>query len=358
MQDKLSGKDKNSMTFMIGSREVFIESGELVKTMDTGADAFTCTMPWQIGKDKELDKITKPFSYTLCGVYIGNDLQDEMVIYGIENSTTIQGTVKKLDCFSKTADIIDASLRYPFEQNNVTLLERIETHCKEFFIDGAPNQSVVVDTGVDVGGKFQRVFGEPTSMEWDHLTKLASQRGLLLSCTKKGELLITKARPDSIPVGTIEEKISELASEYSAKFNGRDRFYRYEAHVTSSKSSQSKFIQRTKDLSVKQPRFLTFSADDNLPGEGMNAAEWRKNKSAADAMSFDFPVNSWYAPNNTLWTPNSTVIIKSQTLNIENGFKFLITQVKFTLDNFGTRATLSIKPPSVYTGEPLEEPWR
>ena len=349
MPDTLPGKQRDDLTLIIGGREIFIESGTLVKTMDTGADAFSCLMPWALGVDPALDAITAPFSYSPARLFIGGKLESELILYDVTHRTSVAGTVKELAFYSKTADMIDSSVRVPFEENNVDLLQRAIGQAFEFDID------VVVDTGVEIGGRFNRVTSEPTAMCFAELAKLAAQRGLLLSCTKEGNLLITKAKPNSPPVGTIRENESPEAGEYSMSFNGRDRFIRYEAHVQSARGGIVK--QRATDDKITRNRFLTFRADDGLPGEGKNAAIWRRNKTAADALALDFPVNTWYAPNGTLWQPNTTVTIISPTMNIQNGFTFLISQVQYEFNSGGSTAVLSLKPPSMYTDGDLEEPW-
>lgn len=339
----------DTLKLEIKGREILITDGTIVKTMDTGADAFTCIMPWTIGKDPFIDEVTAPFSYSDARLFVNDEIFAEMILYDVQHTTNAEGTVKELAFYSKTADMLDSSVRFPFEQNNITLLDRCIKQAEQFNID------VIVDDGVNIGGRFTRVTAEPTDMCFESLTTLSAQRGLLLSCTKEGNLLITKAKPDSPTVGTIEENISPLASQYSMSFNGRDRFTRYEAHVQSARGGIIK--QRAEDQRVNRNRFYTFRADDGLPGEGKNAAIWRRNKSTADSLSIDFPVNSWRAPNGSIWQPNTTVTVKSQTMNIEKGFTFLITQVQYTYSNGGNTANLKLVPPSLYGDGEIVEPW-
>lgn len=379
----------------IENREIIVESVSFVKTMDTGADACAVIMPWQPELDSKIDEITKPYSYSNAKILIDGNLESEMVLYDVTCQTNISGTVRNLDFFSKTADIIDSTVIAPYEMNNVKLTDRCKQQCNPFGVavivgdDAAKSinetRRVIVQTGkkkiisgrydpsagalgnyavepifksklVTDEKKFPRIKAEPTETIWSHLTKLASQRGVLLSCTKNGDLLITTANINGTPVGTIEETVSGLADEYIAKFSGRARFNTYRAIVKSS-SSKTASQQRATDNTVKSPRLLTFNADDNIPGEAKSAAEWRKNKSAADAMSISFPVNSWYAPNGKLWQPNTTVTVISKTIGTKKGFTFLITQVKFDHKNTGQTAVLELKPPSMYSTGIVKEPW-
>ena len=391
--------DRDTLTVIIDNREIIVESASFIRTMDTGADACSVIMPWEIGLDPDIDRITRPYSYSPAKIKIGDEVVSEMILYDVTQRTNSSGTVRELEFFSKTADIIDSTVIAPYEMNNVKLTDRCKQQCNPYGINVligddtlqsiSETRKVIYDTGktrefvigatfsrtldlkpitqkfpikksklVTDEKKFPRVKAEPTETIWNHLSKLAAQRGLLLSCTPQGDLLITTANVNGKPVGTIEEEISPLASEFQAKFSGRDRFAMYRAIVKSSSSSRPAGIQTAKDSVVKAPRLLTFNADDNIPGEAKSAAEWRKNKSAADAMSISFPVNGWYAPDGSLWKPNTTVTIISDTIGTgKKGFTFLITRVELKYSSGGNSAVLELKPPTFYKSGEMTEPW-
>lgn len=350
MLANLPGKLKNEVTLIIDGREIIIETGELLKGIDIGAFAFVCDMPWFPGLDPEIDKITSPYYYPEAGVYIGGKLQMIGILYNVENLRDSAKTYKKLEIYSQTANMIDSSVRYPFAESNLNLRERCESQTEEFGIN------VEVQPGVDVGGKFARIQAKQTANCFQELLKLAAQRGLLLSCTVEGDLLIIKPNVNGKPIGTISES-NPIAEVYSAKFNGRERYKRYEGIASSSKSSKTKIKQRAKDTTIPINRFLTFEANDCLPGEALNAAEWRKNKSAANALSFDFPVNTAYGPDGKLWAQNTLLTVISEIIGSKKGFTFLISQVRFTYNDQGLTAVLTLKPPTVYTTGEIELPW-
>jgi len=407
----------NDFKIIIDGREIVVESATLLKTMDTGADAATAVMPWQPGLDADLDYITRPYSYSNVEIFIGVKLQMLGRLYNTEHKTDESGTTKELEIFSKTADIIDSTVIPPYEANNIGLFERCKQQCSEFGIEviidddiqlfkkrsfairrmmserekrdyiskqlanfkgtipvepikqeylsaqDSLQKKIAGGYRVTVGRKtiyeevrFPRVSAEQTDTIFAHLAKLASLRGYLLSCTAYGDLLITKAKTDSKPVGTIIEGDS-LTSVYSAKFNGRNRFSMYRAIATSSRKNKTAKTGVAQDTVVPLARYLTFRAGASIPGQAGNAADWKKNKIAADSMPTNFPVNDIYAPNGELWKPNTTVDVISQTLSIKKGFTFLITRVKFNYVSSGITADLEIKPPSVYTKGDIKEPW-
>ena len=71
----------------------------------------------------------------------------------------------------------------------------------------------------------------------------------------------------------------------------------------------------------------------------------------------DFPVSSWYNKTGKSWEENTIVTVKSQTLEVPNGFDFLILAVEFAFETAGNTAVLSLVPPQAYTEQPIVEPW-
>jgi prophage tail gpP-like protein len=394
--EKLPGKSPDEMTLIINGYEIVMESAKLVRTMDTCADAFTCTIPWEPGVDPDLDKATAPFGYQDASVYVGGDLELDGTLYDVTSTRDSNGTLRQLSIYSKTADLIDSTVFPPYEANNISLTARCRQQAGVLGIqtEVAKGVDLIVTKRVRQSYKitreipwielsaplkfkpknikvdqiitkyktvreeftFSRVTANKTDTIFSHLSALASQRGLLLSCTKYGDLLIVQPNLADPPVGTIEEPAG-ITNVFSATFSGRSRFGFYRALANSAQGSRTSAESRARDGVVTRPRFLTFQSNDNLPGEAVNAALWRKNKSAADALNLSFPVNSWYAPNGKLWTPNTTVTVVSPTIGINEGFTFLISQVEFDYQADGAVASLQLKPPTAYTTGEISEPW-
>lgn len=348
MSDFIAGKDIDELTLVIANKEIIIESGKLLKTMDTGCDAFTCVMPWEPGLDPKLDEITAPYSYSQAMIYIAGELQMTGILYNVNQRQSNNGTIKELEIYSQISDMIDSNWQPPFEENNIDIEQICKNQASQFGID------VVLDTGVEKGGKFSRVSVNQTDKCFDQLAKLAAQRGLLLSCTKYGELLIVKPNVNGQPIGTLfsENPYTEI---YEAKYTGRNRFYKYSALTSSASTTRTQSKKIALDTAIPVTRFLTFKADESLPGEGLNAAEYRRNKTAAESMDISWPVNTWYAPNGSLWQPNTQITIKNPVIS-ENGFTFLINQVEFDYTVKGTTVMLGLKPPLMYQIGDIEEP--
>jgi prophage tail gpP-like protein len=402
----LFGKQKNELTITVEGYEIPITSARLLKTMDTCADACTAVMPWNPGKNFHTDNATIPYSYSECGIYIGGVLQSIMTLYNVTHRSNATGTTKELEMFSKTADLIDSTVFPPYEVNNMKFTDRCKQMCYPFGIDvilgedidkllnetkriitkyrtdldiidyrynalklipiqdGFFSKSPTKSKLVTDEKKFPRITAHQTDKIFDHLAKLGAERGILLSCTRDGNLLLTRANTNSKSVGTIEESspygmnpVSGDISEYVGAFKGRERWQAYRAIVKSAGHGRGSYAVMAHDEVVPYPRILTFNADSDVPGNAKSAAEWRKNKAISDAMNIKFPVSSWYAPSKILWKPNTVITIKSKTLGFEDGFDLMINQVEFQYENNGAKAVLSIKPKEAYTGKEMGEPW-
>jgi len=347
-KNTISGKAKNDFTIFVDDIELPVEAGRLVRTMDTIGDGWSCSFAWFPGDDPKIDKLTAAYSYSPSAVYVGGKLKGVGKLYNVTHSISKSGRIKELQFFSKTIDVVDSTLRPPYEKNNITLEQRIKDQVEKYGIE------VIINNDADIGGKFSRVTGKLTDKVWNHISNLAAQRGVLLTSDVNGNLLITVANVNGKPVGTIAEGES-MGEEFSITFNGRDRFNEYKAVAKNVNTGGTRGYAR--DKKINGSRLLTFLADESLSGELKSAAEWRRNKTVADSLDMGIPVEGWYDPSGNLWEENTTVNIKSETLGVTKGFKFLIRAVEYVFEDEGVSAILSIVPPAAYTKQEFDEPW-
>lgn len=357
--ETLPDKDPNEMTVIVNGIELRLTAMRLIRTMDTAADAWSGTMPWNPGESVAVDEATKPYGFQRSSAYIGGVLQVNGHLYTISPSLINRGRVKELVGYSHTADMVDSHLQPPYERNNV-LLENLAKEMMHHY-----GISAVFMT--PSGGRFARTTGTESDTVFSHLSKLATERGLLVSCTPQGDLLFHQAVTTGTPVGTLREGEPGVL-EWKATYDGRKRFNQYKclsAGTTTSvpmwgeaPAEKTPAISFTEvDPRVPLSRFMAFRADDTTPGNVQIAARWRKNKQFVEALTQGLPVDSWYAPNGKLWEPNTLVTVVSQTLGVPQGFNFLIRQVEFILED-KRYAVLSLVPPQAYTGKDIGDIWQ
>lgn len=342
----LTGKQSNELTILIEGKEIKTFSANMIRTMDTGADAINVSIAWIPGADKGLDDSLLPFKYPKAEIFIGGKLQLTGYLYTVRPSLSISESVIELTIFSLTKDAVDSTINPPYEKNNITLEQRAQ--------ELLPIINIQSIFEVDSGGQFDRITANQSDTIFKHLADLAAQRGILVSCTEKGEMLFYRADIDSLPVGTIKEGES-LGLEYAAEYDGTKLFNTYKA-VGDTPGADAQTAVAI-DENVPKSRMITFHADDTTDGNILKAAEWKRSKKYADALTFSIPVSGWIAPNGELWKPNTTVILESPTLFLSNGVKLMIRSVEYLWGNEGLSVVLNLTSLEVFTGEPINYIW-
>jgi len=343
--DDLKGKDKDDFTFEMDGNEIAIESGTLIRTMDTAADGFTVVLQWD-PTDDFLYELFRPYQYRPVKCYLGGKRVFTGIAYKTTPSIGDNGAKMTISGATATADIVDSTMRPPYESKKITLKDRAAELLEPL---GIPVVYDFDDTEI-----FSKVTADPTDKILGHLGDLSRQRGVLISSSRLGELVMYRASTDGQPVGTLEEgrpPVRDLESE----FDGRARYNSYKAIANSSNKKRKTAI--AKDNNVPKSRFMTFSAEDSTAGNIQTAADWRRSKQLAKSLTLDIPVDSWYDPNDELWEENTLVTLVSRSLYIPDGFDFSIQRVEYGFSDQGTPSVLSLIPPQAYTGEELVEPW-
>ena len=335
----------DGLSLVVGGVAMPTENLRIVRSLDSLADGWTATIAWLPGADADLDAIIRPYGYAQASAFIDGELAVSGRLYGVSPALAARSQLS-LEGWSFAADMIDSTLKPPYEANKVTLRQRVE--------DIAATFNLAVTSDLEVDGQFDRVAATPSQSAGGHILSLASQRGVLISSNPDGTLRIFKVSGDSQPVGTIEEGQPGF-SGFGASFDGRSRFnaYRFLSQTPGDSSANAVAI----DDAVPVTRFMTFSGNDTTTGETQQAADWRKTKAVADALSIPIRAEGFKAPNGDTWAPGQVVTVVSPTLFMPDGFDMLIRSVEMTQDPGGDATVLKLVPPGVYSGVDIVEPW-
>ena len=351
--DRLPGSAPDSIRVVSEGIELPVTSARLIRTMDTAADAMTAMIPWTPGADRQLDELLLPYRYPDIDVYLGGELIMSGRIYTVKRQVTQDGRVVEIEAFSTTVDLVQCTVRPPYEYRRIDLVQFAEVYCapKGLRVEVDP----VIGDDVDMQANGPTWTADPMETEFEFLDRIAGQYGLLISSTVTGDFLWTRANTSGRPVDTLDENETPLPEEYTATFDGTKRYSAYRAIHDDQEGGR---VTVDTDPTVPGIRFLTFRADEQRPGNVASAARWRKNKTIADALTVPFPVSGWRDRQDRLWRENSIVTVISPTLSLPDGFDFLIKRVEYVYASDGVSAILQLVPPQVYTGEDVPEPWR
>jgi prophage tail gpP-like protein len=342
----LNGRQDDELTILIEDKEIKHDSATIIRTMDTAADAVNFTIAWMPSKDKELDQLLLPYKYPAAEAFIGNNRKISGNIYIVKPSLGDNGSIVNLTLISKTKDAVDSTVNPPYEKNNITL----ESRAKELL--NPLGLRAVFD--VDTGGAFDRMTANYNNCIFDHLAEYAAQRGILISCTEKGELFFYRADTEADPVGTLKEG-ENFTLDFAGEYDGTKLYNVYKA-LADTPGGDAQAVTAI-DNNIPKSRMLTFKADDTTDGNISKAAEWKRSRLYADALTNSIPVSGWKAPNGKIWEPGQIVILQSPTLFLPDGAKMIIRQVTLIYDAGGKSGSLDLVPVQVYSGEPIDYIW-
>jgi prophage tail gpP-like protein len=354
--DRLEGKEPDDFTIIVEGLEIPVVDGKAFRSIDTVADGFSATIPWDptrtTDKAKELVSKVKPYGYKPCECYLGGELMMTGRLYAVGASIDPNGVTLDLEGWGFTADLVDSTVRPPYEAKKVTLEQRATSMLEGFAID--------LDFRLEEDEPFDKITIQPTDTIFNHLLELARQRKALVTSDAKGRLVITQANTDGGSVYTLEEGRRPL-SQAAIRFDGRARFNSYTAISQSPRKKGKNASAPTataKDDIVPAARMYRFQADDTKGEKLQEAADWERSRRLADGLKVSLPVDGWQVPGTKdLWKENTIVTLKSPSLFIPDGYDFLIRSVEYSFSESGAVANLELVPPETFTGEPLKEPW-
>jgi len=347
-------QQRDVFSVVIDGDSVAVTEGEFSQFFDAGADSLTFTVD-PLSLPVRVREKLKPFRYAKVKLYIAGKLRFTGHCYEIESSLVEDKWVKKITAWSRTADLIDSSVKPPYEQSNVTLKQRAETLCADFGI------SVV---GPDQDRKFTKCCCGESDKRFDHLRKLAHDRGLIATCNEFGNLVFTKAAESGDSVATIEQG-GTLAQSFSMKTDGRERYSHY--RISGKKSTKKDAVTGAKtksgvtrtivDGAIPINRYF-YRKDSGSDSEDVtDRAEFERSKAVANSLSITVPVTTWYDRNGDVWEANRFVVLKSEALDVPDGVKLLIRRVKIGFSVAGNTASLDLVPKEVFTGEDVPDVW-
>jgi prophage tail gpP-like protein len=329
----------------IDGYEIRPVSAKIIRTIDTIANGFECVIPYENGLDIELDNRVKPYSYAPVKISIGSERILTGTLYTSRSSES-NGSQLTLSGATNTANMVDSTMRPPYEFNNITLKEAIEQQAKPF------NLKTIFEA--ETGGQFKRITSRQGQSIFKFLRDLARQRGVLLTCDEFGNIVVTQANINGAPVASYEQGVSPGVTGWGINADGRKRFSVYRAIGRSPLGTSNATANDTK---VPMSRFKDIQADDTTDGDIEAAAIWARNKEIAEALTFPLNFEGWRDTSGNLFKENTIIALKSKSMFFPQGFNFLVNKVQYNLGDGGRSTTLSFVPPTVYTQGEIIEPW-
>lgn len=284
-----------------------------------------------------------------CEVWIGEEklitgyVDDVNPSYdGSQRSIEIEGR-------SKVADLIDCALatndqQYQFnEQNFAAIAQRLAKHFGIKTIDLVGKYKPARHRNMEAG---QRVF--------EFLEEVAREEAVLLVSDADGNLVITRASNERI---TTALELGQNTRSAQGRFSMRDRFSQYRflsqgiGWNERNGEASAHIVGQAEDLLPRFRPTTTLAEDASTPEAIRRRAEWQRNVAYGRSMQVTYTVAGW-RHDAGLWEPNRLVRIVDAWMGLD-GVWWLISAVRFRLDENGSRTEITVMPKEAFDLIPL-----
>lgn len=328
---------------------------------------------WQaININRGIEQVAGTFELTVTERWPGSDtarriqpgaactvaIDDDYIITGyiddvliscdsLSHSVTIRGR-------DKTGDLVDCSaIHKTGSWTNKKLNEIAADLCEPF--------GVSVYAYVEyIGEPFATAAIEQGETVFELLERLARQRGVLLTSNNTGNLVITRAANKAKNTVLTVLKDGENIIQASVSNSNRDRYSLYIGKGQSAGSdglfgaAANEPSAMVNDIHIRRYRPLIVFGEDNATIDSLTKrVTWQRNVNYGRGTNVQITVAAW-RQNTMLWQPNELVKIDSGLLGI-NDIR-LISNVNYTLDDSGTKTTLTLKNREAFDVLDIPEP--
>lgn len=188
------------------------------------------------------------------------------------------------------------------------------------------------------------------------LDRLARDHGMRVVSKPDGSVLFTRTGLLRFPNVAIEHGVNVVSASFARSMEERFGKYIFKAQLAASDevngAAASKKFEVTDD-GVGRYRPLVIERDGQRGAKALEeAAEWERNTRAGKARQLQYvvtnpddPARSWEHAAG-LWEPNTIVTVRDRYYQLDG--EFLVVEVRFTLDQGGTRTSLRLTAPEAY----------
>ena len=247
----------------------------------------------------------------------------------------------------KTADLVDCSIDHPSGQfNKQTLAQIAHVVCKPFGI------KVIVKT--DVGEAFPRIQIEQGETPHELLTRLARQRGVLLTSDTFGNLVIVRRSTKRAGVSLI---LGENVKAARGRLSWRQRYSNFKIkavgpawgdHDGADLIAVGGIEANITDKEIGRYRPMIIINEEVTTAEGAaKRGQWERQRSIAKSNGAEYTVTGWRIPQTgKLWDFNTVVPVQDEIIGYHEDM--LISSIMFSSDDAGRLAVVNVVRPESF----------
>lgn len=330
-----------------GARYAGWKTIDIRRSMEIAANTFAlgATDVWS-GQD-----VRQPVrAGSACEVWI----DDERIITGYVDDVALSYNASErgfeISGRSKVADLVDCSLMLgEHEQaqfNNQKFVDIAKRLAARF--------GVKVKDEVGLGAPSKRVHRmEPGETVFEFLAEYARVLGVRLTSNAAGDLVISRTSSQRVPTAL---QLGENVLSAQGAFSMRDRFSHYyvvgqtmgwdENYGTASSHIQGK----AQDTGVRFRPTVIVPESDITKADAQRRADWQRSVNFGRSQQVVYTVTGWTHANG-LWGPNRLVRVQDEWMGVRAWW--LLSEVRYLLDERGQRAELTVTPKEAFDLVPL-----
>ena len=298
-----------------------------------GVDGFSFSATWD-STNKALKQAFKPFAYPVFDVYFDNDMVFKGIIMPPTPEVKPTSETINVQGYPLCGVLIDSCLPpslYPAEYNGMNLKEIAETICEPFGIG--------VTIKGDIGAAFEKVEVGLEDKVWDFLKKLCDQRGMFISNTPDGNLLIYKPEIEKVSATFIQGESPFISC--SPDFEGQKMYSHITGYTkTTANNDSSKYTYENK-LLIKKGILRCYgkSIDDATEGTLEGSVKAIAGRMLAQCVKYKLTVSGFRDKAGKLYRENMAVSVKAPGAEIYKETKFLAEEIVFKRDDQSGKTT-------------------
>lgn len=311
-------------------------------TYDSVASAFSFSAYFN-PENKDHKELFKPCSYKSCTVEHGGERLLSGTILGHRFIQEPTAKLATLSGYSRAGVLEDCQIPvdlYPLQSDGLTLKELAEKLCEPF------NISVVVSESVKELAEetFDSTTADPKQTIKAYLSELAAQKGIILSHTPFGNIILTKANTTGKPIAHFDGGIGNTSVELSVNGQAMHDTITVIGQASTDTDNASEDSVINPFVAVKRPKVaVQSSGTDNNTQQAARALLSEEMKNIQVKITTD----RWEIDGKVI-KPNNIITVTAPDAYLFGRVRLFVQSVSLSGNETANTATLSCVLPSVF----------
>lgn len=326
-KDKIDSEEFEIIVVVDGVDFNYWTDCEITKHFDN-IDEFSISAPFD-PDNKTYRDIFRPFEFKEVLIYVNGDLELSGYFVNPKPSQSDSGATITIDGYAKCGILSKVTCdpeSWPVEIDGLDLEEIINKLCAPYGIIAEYNEGDAYAAEKTVGKLFEgdeSVAPKPDEMIWDFISKLAKQKGVILSSSKKGNVLIR-----TYNTFNFSDKIDDTIANIEVEYNGQNIASDIYAVSNDMNSSGGKIKANNPFVkNIYLPR--VYKAGDVATGDLQESANAEAGRNQANSVSINVQYPGWKNPDGLKFDTDYIVVLRSKNNMLYNWADYCIRDITY-----------------------------